>query len=191
MRKVPWKKALDEKNPSRLVHIFPAIPENRLADVPESDIETLEEYLNLQPLFELLRFVSLTDIDLHDVIKFLVETVEVPVNSKWLKFPRMVVLFHLWFRAFKQGALFSPSQMENRASIDLRFGKPEGFFAAVVDSVKVRSLLEAFMAGKVPDSFGTFDVFASIMKFAIQSKSVVDLLLQPPLKSWIDSKEQF
>ena len=53
---------------------------------------------------------------------------EIEVSRRRLKFSLMTVLFVLWSRAFHQGHVFSPIQVEDRASLDARFEKEEGFF---------------------------------------------------------------
>ena len=115
-------------------------------------------------MYEFLQYVENPDVTAQDVVTLLTEPIT-SLETTGFEFPGIAVLFDLWFQFFQQGELFSPSAVEDRASLDVRFGKEEGFFTQVVSDAIIQSLLTSLMKGKVPDSFDTFDVFGSILKF--------------------------
>ena len=137
--------------------------------------DPLSGFMNFQPMYEFLKYVVHPDATAQDVVTLLTEPIT-SLETTGFEFPGIAVLFDLWFQFFQQGELFSPSAVEDRASLDVRFGKEEGFFTQVVSDAIFQSLLTSLMKGKVADSFDTFDVFGSILKFAVQTSSTATLL---------------
>ena len=146
--------------------------ENQHSDTgsDSKDVDLLQEHEEFQFLYEFFRFVSQPQVQPENMAYFLMQNVA--------QFTRIRMLFSLWERALQRGDLFSHSLVTHRESVDLRFGKKEGFFSEVFEFGNLQSLLEHLMRSKLIVDCGAFDVFVSIFKFVIQKGALAMITQQ-------------